>query len=107
MNYDNAILNQENLTRSIYADVQNSYGNFLAAKNDYQASSKQFQAGEKSFEVQSQRFELGIGSLVDYIQSNNTYMQGAASKAQSELSLIFQRIILDYNLGTLNFEDIP
>ena len=107
MNYDNAILNKENLTRSIYADVQNSYGNFLAAKNDYQASNKQFEAAEKSFEVQTQRYELGIGSLVDYIQSNNTYIQGAASKAQSELSLVFQKIILDYNVGTLKFEDIP
>ena len=107
LQHDNAILNEKNLKRTIFLDVQNAYLDFEAAKTDYYASQKQFTAAEKALEVQKERYELGVGNLVELSQANNLYVQGAASKAQSEYTLYFQKVILDFVLGTLNFEDIP
>ncbi len=104
---DNAKLNVENLSRTIYLDVQNAYLDFQAAKEDYTATTKQYEAAKKALEVQQERFDLGIGNLVELSQANNTFVNGAAARAQSVYTLLFQKIILDFNLGILNFEDIP
>lgn len=107
MQYRNSLLDEQNLKRTIYLDVQNAYLNLQAAKADYFASNKQFEAAAKAFEVQKERFDLGIGNLVELSQANNTYVQGAASKAQATYTLLFQKILLDFVLGTLKSEDIP
>lgn len=107
IDYENSKLDEENLERTIFLNVQNAFLDFKAAKENYMASQKQFEAGKKAQEVQQERYDLGIGDLVELSQANNLYVQGAASKAQATFTLIFQKIIIDYNLGTLKFEDIP
>lgn len=107
LNHNNATLDEKNLERTIFLDVQNAYLNFQAAKTDYYATQKQFEAAEKALEVQQERFELGVGNLVELSQANNIYIQGAASRAQSEYTLLFQKVILDFVLGVINFEAIP
>ncbi len=107
LQYENSKLTEQNLKRTIYLDVQNAYMDFEAAKIDYYASNKQFDAANKALEVQKERFDLGVGNLVEFSQANNTFIQAAASKAQSEYTLLFQKVILDFTLGTLKFEDIP
>jgi len=106
MLYNNSKLNRENLERVIYADVQNAYLDFVASKENYLATQKQFEAAEKVIEVQQERYQLGIGNLIELSQANNNYVQGAAAKAQAEYTLMFQKIILDYNLGILILENI-
>ena len=106
INYENATLDSENLERTVYLDIQTAFLDFQASKEDYEASTKQYDAAKKSLEVQQERFDLGIGNLVELSQANNTYVLGAASRAQSVYTLLFQKIILDFNLGTLKFEDI-
>ncbi|MEM6525626.1 MAG: TolC family protein [Bacteroidota bacterium] len=107
LQHQNAKLDEQNLRRTVFLDVQNAYLDFLASKTDYFASQKQFEAAEKALEVQKERLRLGVGNLVEYSQANNIYIQGAASKAQSEYTLLFQKIILDFVLGTLKYEGLP
>lgn len=106
MLYNNSKLNVENLERVLYSDVQNAYLNFVASKENYLATNKQFEAAEKVIEVQQERYQLGIGDLIELSQANNIYVQGAAAKAQAEYTLMFQKIILDYNLGILIQDNI-
>jgi outer membrane protein len=104
--YENAKLDAENLNRTIYLDVQNAYFDFVAAKENFTASAKQFEAAKKAYEVQQERYDLGIGNLVELSQANNTFVLGSASIAQARFTILFQKVILDYNLGILKFEDI-
>lgn len=103
--YENSKLNRENLEKTVKVDVQRAHNNLLNAIEGYQASLSQFQAGELALQTQKESYELGISSQVALAQANQTYILGAASKAQAEVTLLFQKILLEYSLGTLNVED--
>lgn len=103
--YENSKLNQENLEKTVNIEVKRAYNNLLNAMEGYQASLSQFQAGELALKTQQESYELGISSQVALAQANQTYVLGAASKAQAEVTLLFQKILLEYSLGTLNVED--
>jgi outer membrane protein len=104
--YDNSKLQLENLEKTIKIDVQRSYNNYQAAIKGYNASLAQFQSGELALKTQQESFLLGIANQVTLAQANQTYVQAAASRAQAEVTLLFQSIFLDYALGTLKFDDI-
>jgi outer membrane protein len=103
--YENSKLNKENLEKTVNIDVKRAYNNLLNAIEGYQASLTQFQAGELALQTQKESYELGISSQVALAQANQTYILGAASKVQAEVTLLFQKILLEYSLGTLNVED--
>ncbi len=100
--YENAVLLKENLEKSIKIDVRRTYNNYLTAIQSYRASQVQFRAGELALKTQEESLILGVVSPVDLALATQTYVQGAASKAQAEITLMFQRILLEYALGTLN-----
>lgn len=105
--YENSQLEKENLEKSIKIDVQRAYNNFKAAIQAYEASLIQIKAGELALSTQKESFLLGVSDQVSLSLANQTYVQAAASKAQAEVTLLFQKILLDYALGTLKAEDIP
>ena len=104
--YENALLQKENLEKTIKIDVQRAYKNYLAAIESYQAGLAQLQSGELALKTQEESFILGVASQVTLAQANQTYVQAAASKAQAEVTLVFQSILLDYALGTLKIDNI-
>jgi outer membrane protein len=105
--YDNAILQRDNLEKTVKIDVQRAYNNYTAAIKAYYASQVQFQAGELALRTQQESFVLGVSSQVTLAQANQTYVLGAASRAQAEVTLMFQKYLLDYSLGTLTFDETP
>jgi outer membrane protein len=98
---DNASLRYENLKKSIMLDVKRSYNNYLAAIEYYKASQAQFKAGELAFRTQNESYLLGVSNQVALAQANQSYVLGAASLAQAEVTLYFQKVLMDYALGTL------
>lgn len=105
--YENAVLQRNNLEKTVKIDVLRAYNNYLAAIENYKASQAQLQSGELAFRTQRESFILGLSNQVNLALASQTYIQAAASKAQAEITLIFQKVLLDYALGTLNFESIP
>jgi outer membrane protein len=101
---DNSMLNYQNLEKTVKLDVQRALNNFINALENYEASSAQFQAGELALGTQQESYQLGISTQVALAQANQTYVQGAAAKAQAEVTLLFQKILLEYSLGTLQPE---
>lgn len=104
--YENSKLERDNLEKTIKIDVQRALNNYRAAIQAYRASQAQFQAGELALKTQQESFLLGVSDQVALAQANQTYVQAAASKAQAEVTLVFQNVLLNYALGTLKFEDI-
>lgn len=105
--YDNSVLQRNNLEKTVKIDVQRAYNNYLAAIENYKASQAQLQSGELAFRTQRESFTLGLSNQVNLALASQTYVQAAASKAQAEITLIFQKVLLDYALGTLSVESIP
>jgi outer membrane protein len=104
--YDNSKLQYENLEKAIKIDVQRAVNNYKAAIQASNSSLVQFQAGELALKTQQESFLLGVSDQVTVAQANQTFVVAAASRAQAEVTLLFQRILLDYALGTLKVEDI-
>ncbi len=100
--YENSVLNNDNLEKTVRIDVQNAYNNLVNAVEAFQSSLSQFQAGELALQTQKESYDLGISTQVALAQANQTYILGAASKAQAEVTLLFQKVLLEYALGTLN-----
>jgi len=102
--FNNSVLNYQNLEKTVKLDVQRALNNFASALENYDASQAQFQAGELALQTQQESYELGISTQVALAQANQTYVLGAAAKAQAEVTLLFQKVLLEYALGTLQPE---
>lgn len=100
--YENSVLQRENLEKSIKIDVRQMYNNYITALQSWQASQIQLQAGELARRTQQESFILGVASQVELAQANQIYVQAAASKAQAEVTLLFQQMLMEYALGTLD-----
>ncbi len=101
MQLANARLNTENLRKKILTDVKTAYQNFNDVSTAYDVSIAQVEAAQQALDVQKEKYRLGIGNLIELTNANNNYIQAAASQAQAEMSLLFQKVILDYHTGIL------
>ena len=106
--YENSVLQRENIMKTVKIDVKQMYNNYITALESYQASQVQLQAGQLALRTQQEGFILGAASQVELAQANQTFVQAAASRAQAEVTLLFQQMLMEYALGTLrvdSFED--
>ena len=99
--FDNSVLNYQNLQKAVKLDVQRAQNNLFNALENYEASLAQFQAGELALRTRQESYQLGISTQVELAQANQTYVFGAAAKVQAEVTLLFQKILLEYAIGTL------
>ena len=104
--YDNAVLNKQNVDFQLRNDVKRTSTNFEGIRQAYQISLARVRAAELAFQFETERYNLGITSIVDYSTANNVYIQALTDKAQAEYRLLFQKIQLEYTLGTLKAEDL-
>jgi outer membrane protein len=102
--YDNSVLQLENVKKTVKIEVKRTYANYMTAVEAYKASQVQFQAGELALKTQQESFVLGVASQVTLAQANQTYVLAAASKAQAEITMAFQQMLMDYAIGILNVD---
>ena len=102
--YENSVLQRENIQKTVKIDVKQMYSNYITAQQSYQASQVQLRAGELALRTQQEGFILGAASQVELAQANQVYVQAAASRAQAEVTLLFQQMLMEYALGTLRVD---
>jgi outer membrane protein len=102
---DNAKLLARQADFQLKNDVLRTVRNFEGVKKAYQVALNQARAAELAYQFESERYKLGVTNLVEYTTANRAYIQAATDKAQAEYRLLFQKIQLDYALGTLKIED--
>jgi len=99
--YENAQLDYLDFEKQMDIDIENAYTNHLAFTAAYRANVVRAAAEEKSYERQQEMYRLGQGSIVDLTVQNQRYMDALSEKLQSKFTLLFQQIVIDYNIGTL------
>jgi outer membrane protein len=104
--YENAILNKQSVEFQLRNDVKRTATNFDGIRQAYQISLARLRAAELAFQFETERYNLGITAIIDYSTANNAYIQALTDKAQAEYRLLFQKIQLEYTLGTLKVEDL-
>jgi outer membrane protein len=105
--YENAKLLNENTQVTVKTDVIRAYQNFRDAITNYQASTAQLRAAELSYQTEKERYDLGISNIVQLALINQTLVKAKGDFQSSVYTLMFQRLLINYALGTLKFEDIP
>ncbi len=105
--HENNRLETKNTEILVKGDVVRAYRNFESVKKGYSSSLQGLQASEMAFNLEKERYDLGITSFVDFASANRIFVQAQTNMAQAKYRFLFQKILLDYALGTLKFEDIP
>jgi outer membrane protein len=72
----------------------------------YVVSIAQLSAANNAFNFETERYNLGVTNFVDYTNANRVFVQAQTDKAQAEYRLVFQKILIDYAVGTLRPEDV-
>lgn len=103
--------NNKLLTKSreviVKSDVLRAYENFQSVQKAYAAGLKGIEASQMAFNLEQERYNLGITTFVDFANANKTLVQAQTDMAQAKYRFVFQKIMLDYAVGTLQVEDIP
>jgi outer membrane protein len=99
--YENSVLTEQNVEKSVKLDVQRAYNNYINAIESYNSSLSQFQSGELALQTQQESYLLGISDQAALAQSNQIFVMAAASKVQAEVTLLFQKVLLEYALGVI------
>ncbi|MDL5047925.1 TolC family protein [Oscillatoria amoena NRMC-F 0135] len=107
MAYQNARLAADNTEIVVKSDVQRAYQNYYDVRANYEVTSAQLKAAELTFGLEQERYNLGITDIVSLTQANQNYTRAEADYASAKYTLLFQKILINYAIGTLKFEDIP
>ncbi|HEY0742315.1 MAG TPA: TolC family protein [Chryseosolibacter sp.] len=103
--------NNQALTKSreivVKGDVVRAYENFVSIKKAYSAGLVGLEASQMAYNLEQERFNLGITSFVDFANANRTFIQAQVDMAQAKYRFLFQKVLLDYAIGTLKPEDLP
>ncbi|HZX74563.1 MAG TPA: TolC family protein, partial [Cyclobacteriaceae bacterium] len=103
--YDNSTLIKKNLELQIKNDVLRAVRVYEGAKKAFVVTVDQLVSAEQAFNFETERFNLGVTNFVDYSNANKVFVQSQTDKAQAEYRLIFQKILLEYAVGTLKPEE--
>jgi len=104
--YNNNELDRQNLRRTIYEEVQNAYLNYTAAQQRVQVSTTAETAAEEAFSIQNERYNEGLANISELAIANQAYYDAQSGKKQAVYAAISQKIILSYQVGTLEFEEM-
>ena len=107
MQYRNATIRRKNVEVVVKSDVLLAYQNFADARTNYTASQAQLRAAELAYRMEKERYDLGISNIVQLSTVNQTYVKAQGDMETARFALMFQRILIDYAMGTLQMEDIP
>jgi len=104
--YDNSQLNRKNVEYQIQNDVIRTIRNYDGAKKSYLVTVDQLKSAEMAFQLEKERYELGVTNFVDFVNANRAFVLAETDKARAEFNLVFQKILLEYAVGTLKVEDL-
>jgi outer membrane protein len=105
--YENNKLLTKSRDIQVKSDVVRAYENFQSVKKAYSSGLTGLEASQIAFNLEQERYNLGITSFVDLANANRTFIQAQVDMAQAKYRFLFQKIMLDYAVGTLKTEDIP
>jgi outer membrane protein len=106
ISFRNAELQHRNLDIQLRNDVLRAVRTYEGSRKAYMVSLDQLKAAENAFAFETERFNLGVTNFVDYTNANRVLVQAQTDKAQAEYRLVFQKILVDYAIGTLRPEDV-
>lgn len=96
---------RKNVEVQVKTDVLRAHENMQLYAKTYSVTIDQLKAADMAFQLETERYNLGVTSFVDYANANRVFVKAQTDKAQAEYRLMFQKVLVDYAVGTLKPED--
>jgi outer membrane protein len=97
--HENAQLELQSRKLALYATIQQSYADAMAALKKFTATQKALVSMEESFKYTEKRFEVGLVNTVDYNTSKNQLIATQSDLLQAKYDFIFRTKILNFYQG--------
>jgi len=97
--HENAQLELQSEKLALYATIQQSYADALAALKKFNATRQALVSMEESFKYTETRFEVGLVNTVDYNMSKNQLTATQSDLLQAKYDFIFKTKILNFYKG--------
>lgn len=104
--YENARLLSENRDLLIKSQVLLAYQNLQDAQSAFNAAQAQLESAETSYNLENERYQLGISDIVALTLAVQNYTKAQGDFASARYTLLFQRLLINFNTGTLRPEDV-
>lgn len=96
---------KKNTEVQVKTEVKRAYENYKLYAKTFTVSVDKLRAADMAFQLETERYTLGITSFVDFANATRVFVQAQTDKAQAEYRLLFQKVLVDYAMGTLKPED--
>ena len=96
---ENAQLELQSRKNALYATIQQSYADAVAALKKFTASEHALISMEESFKYTEKKFEVGLVNTVDYNTSKNQLTATQSDLLQAKYDFIFKTKILNFYKG--------
>jgi outer membrane protein len=96
---------RKNAEIQVKTDVLRAYENMHLYAKTFSVTIDQLKAADMAFQLETERYNLGASSFVDFANANRVFVKAQTDKAQAEYRLMFQKVLVDYAVGTLKPED--
>lgn len=97
--HENAKLDLQSKKLTLYATIQQSYADAMAALKKFKATQKALTSMEESFKYTEKKFEVGLVNTVDYNMSKNQLISTQSDLLQAKYDFIFRTKILNFYQG--------
>jgi outer membrane protein len=99
INQDIVQLNHDDLIISISADMKMAYNNYVSAVQQLETANKGLRSARLSFAVLQDRYNEGNADFIELSNAQAVYFEAQLSKEQAAISLMLQKITIDYYIG--------
>lgn len=97
--HENAKLDLQSKKLTLYATIQQSSADAMAALKKFKATQKALTSMEESFKYTEKKYEVGLVNTVDYNMSKNQLISTQSDLLQAKYDFIFRTKILNFYQG--------
>ena len=101
-NYANAQLTNQKLKRQIKQEILNAQQAYKEAFLNKELAKKQLEYAEQVFALETERLDLGMSDVERFSRATEAIVQSRSTMIQAKYTLLFQKVFLEYALGTLS-----
>ncbi len=95
----NQQLEEENLKKTLYKEIQNAYYNAVAAQQKWAAAKTAEQASETTLNLVTKKYEAGKANGTEYDEARKKHTNAATQRLTAYYDYMFRTKILDFYAG--------
>ena len=95
----NQQLEEENLKKTLYKEIQNAYYNAVAAQQKWAAAKTAEQASETTLNLVTKKYEAGKANGTEYDEARKKHTSAATQRLTAYYDYMFRTKILDFYAG--------